>query len=104
MKPLAYLLDIEAPGAHGAALGAAQKGPFLGRGGRGRMHPCVLLPPLAAGSQRCHALCSLSCALHLGTVWLLKQASEAEPLKVQINQDTTSAQVDGSVSKWPALL
>ena len=70
-----HLVNFEAPGTHGSPLGAAQSGPFPGRGSCGHMPPGVVLSPLLARGRRRRALCSLSKALHPGTVLLKWQAS-----------------------------
>ena len=68
------LVNIEAPGAHGAALGAAQGGSFAGRGGRGHVRPGIVLPSLLArGRGQSHAFSSLREALHPGAEGLLKE-------------------------------
>ena len=67
-----HLVNIQAPGTHGSALGAAQGGPFAGRGSCGHMTPGAVLPPLLARGRGRGALCSVSEALHPGTVGILK--------------------------------
>lgn len=45
---ISHLVNVQAPGAHGPTLGAAQGRPFAGRGSCGHLPPGVVLSPLLA--------------------------------------------------------